>query len=200
MMALAKTLVAALSRNDSTFACANTLPARGERHTKRLNPRSYNLAIRRSVVMASGERDTLNLFRARVFQAPSGTATTDKEIEGMYSRRSGYSQPTVLGISEKWERVLCYVGGWVTGIIFLLIEQKNVTVRRHAMQSLIIFSIFSVLLLAVGLLSHIWVIGLLFWLLGKGIWAVGFCVWLFLMVAAFLSPKTFLFHRMRSYL
>lgn len=118
----------------------------------------------------------------------------------MYSRRSGYSQPTVLGISEKWERVLCYVGVWVTGLIFLIIERRNSNVRRHAAQSLIIFSIFSVLLFTVGLLSHIWVIGLLFWLLGKGIWAVGFCVWLFLMVAAFFSPKTLLFARLRSYM
>lgn len=118
----------------------------------------------------------------------------------MYSGRSGYSQPTVLGISEKWERVLCYAGVWVTGLIFLVIEQKNSTVRRHAAQSLIIFSIFSVLLFTVGVLSHIWVIGLLFWLLGKGIWAVGFCAWLFLMVAAFFSPKTFLFRRLRSYM
>lgn len=118
----------------------------------------------------------------------------------MYTQRSRYSQPTVLGISEKWERVLCYLGAWVTGLIFLIVERKNSTVRRHAAQSLIIFSVFSVLLFMVGLLSHIWVIGLLFWLLGKGIWAVGFCAWLFLMVAAFFSPKTFLFRRMRGYL
>lgn len=118
----------------------------------------------------------------------------------MYSRRSGYSQPTVLGISEKWERVLCYLGIWVTGLIFLIIEHKNVNVRRHAAQSLVIFSILSVTLFAVGLLSKILVIGFFFGLLHAAFWAIGFFVWLFLMVAAYFSPKTFLFRRLRSYL
>ena len=51
----------------------------------------------------------------------------------MYNRGQ-YTSPTVLGIDEKWERVLCYLGVWVTGLIFLVIEQRNQTVRRHAMQ------------------------------------------------------------------
>lgn len=118
----------------------------------------------------------------------------------MYSRRSGYSQPTVLGISEKWERVLCYVGFWVTGIIFLLVEQKNSNVRRHAMQSLIIFSVMSVLLFAVGLPSNIFFIGFFFHLLHDAIWAINIFLWLALMVAAYLSPKTFLFRRLRTYM
>ena len=41
--------------------------------------------------------------------------------------------------------LLCYVGAWVTGIIFLIIEKKNKTVRFHAMQSLVTFGILFVL-------------------------------------------------------
>jgi hypothetical protein len=35
--------------------------------------------------------------------------------------------------------LLCYLAGWITGIIFLVIEQKNKFVRFHAMQSIVTF-------------------------------------------------------------
>ncbi len=41
--------------------------------------------------------------------------------------------------------LLCYVGFWVTGIIFLLIERKNRLVRFHAMQSLVTFGIINII-------------------------------------------------------
>ena len=50
-------------------------------------------------------------------------------------------KPNVAGL-------LCYAGFWVTGIIFLIIERKNKTVRFHAMQSLV----------ALGILNIIWAI------------------------------------------
>ena len=40
---------------------------------------------------------------------------------------------------------LCYVGFWVTGIIFLIIERKNRLVRFHAMQSLVVFGILNII-------------------------------------------------------
>jgi len=47
-------------------------------------------------------------------------------------------KPNVAGL-------LCYVGFWVTGIIFLVIERKNKTVRFHAMQSLVTFGILNII-------------------------------------------------------
>ena len=41
---------------------------------------------------------------------------------------------------------LCYLGMWVTGIIFLIIEKTNKTVRFHAMQSLVTFAIIHIIL------------------------------------------------------
>jgi len=40
---------------------------------------------------------------------------------------------------------LCYVGFWVTGIIFLIIERKDKLVRFHAMQSLVVFGILHII-------------------------------------------------------
>ena len=119
----------------------------------------------------------------------------------MYNyNRSDYSAPTTLNIPERWERVLTYVLGWVSGIFFLLVEQRNQTVRRHAAQSTVIFGALGVIGLIVNLLGsllgHVWVIGGLFsfgfgaigWFLG----VVTFVAWVGLMVLAFFSAKTFL--------
>ena len=40
---------------------------------------------------------------------------------------------------------LCYVGFWVTGIIFLIIEKRNRLVRFHAMQSLVVLGILNII-------------------------------------------------------
>lgn len=119
----------------------------------------------------------------------------------MYNyNRSDYSAPTTLGIPERWERVLTYLFGWVTGIIFLLVEQRNQTVRRHAAQSTLIFGALSIISFVVnllgGVLGHVWVVGGILgfgfgaigWLLG----VVGFVAWVGLMILAFFSAKTLL--------
>lgn len=119
----------------------------------------------------------------------------------MYNyNQNNYSAPTTLGIPERWERLLCYVGGWVTGIIFLLIEQRNQTVRRHAAQSTIVFGGLTILgwivSLLGGALSHIWVVGGIlgfgFGAIGWVLGVIGFIAWITLMILAFTSPKTFL--------
>ena len=46
---------------------------------------------------------------------------------------------TSLGLEENIANVLCYVGIWLTGIIFFLIEKENKTVRFHALQSFLTF-------------------------------------------------------------
>ena len=46
---------------------------------------------------------------------------------------------TSLGLEENFEAVLCYIGFWVTGLIFYFVEDKNKFVRFHAMQSILVF-------------------------------------------------------------
>ena len=109
-----------------------------------------------------------------------------------YNRRGQLSSPTVFGISENWERVLCYVFGWVSGLIMLLVEYKNATVRRHAIQSIAVFGTISIVTFILSLLSHILIIGALFGILGWIVGIVAFFIWIFLMIAAFASPATFI--------
>jgi len=81
-------------------------------------------------------------------------------------------QPNVAGL-------LCYLGIWITGIIFLLIEQKNKFVRFHAIQSIIIFITLGI---ASAFLSQIPLLG---WFFGVIIGVLSFVLWVVLMVKAY---------------
>ena len=48
-------------------------------------------------------------------------------------------EKTSTGLDENVAGLLCYVLGWVSGLVFILIEQENNFVRFHAMQSIIVF-------------------------------------------------------------
>ncbi|WP_292466297.1 hypothetical protein [Methanolobus sp.] len=66
---------------------------------------------------------------------------------------------TKIGLNENIVAALSYVGFWITGIIFLLIEPDNKFVRFHAMQSLLIFLPLSLLIFVVGWVPYVgWII------------------------------------------
>lgn len=44
-----------------------------------------------------------------------------------------------MDLDENIAGLLCYLLMWITGIIFLLVEEKNEFVRFHAMQSIVVF-------------------------------------------------------------
>ena len=82
------------------------------------------------------------------------------------------------GLSENVAGTFCYVLGWITGLIFLLIEKKSSFVRFHAMQSLITFGLLSIAGLVINILPGIGV--LISTLLGL----LGLVLWLLLMYKA----------------
>ncbi|MFW6026713.1 MAG: DUF4870 domain-containing protein [Candidatus Woesearchaeota archaeon] len=89
------------------------------------------------------------------------------------------NKKTRLGIQENLEGLLCYIGAWVTGIIFLIIEKENQFVRFHAMQSLITF----LGLFVIGIVSgFIPIIGVIINLLLS---PLGLILWLYLMYQAY---------------
>jgi len=51
---------------------------------------------------------------------------------------------TSTGLEENVAGLLCYVLGWVSGIVFLILEPKNNFVRYHAIQSIIVFGAISI--------------------------------------------------------
>jgi uncharacterized membrane protein len=92
-------------------------------------------------------------------------------------------QKTVFGISENLAGLLCYVLGWITGILFLLVEKENQFVRFHALQSLVTFLSLFVLSF---LLVFIPVINLFSLVL---IPLISLVLWLLLMVKAYQGEK-----------
>ena len=54
------------------------------------------------------------------------------------------TQPATSGLQENVAGALCYLFGWVTGIIFLLID-KRPFVRFHAAQSIVVFGALTVI-------------------------------------------------------
>lgn len=85
------------------------------------------------------------------------------------------SKKIAFGLEEKVASALCYVLGWVSGLVFLLAEKDNKTVRFHAMQSLMFFA-------AMTVISFVPVIG---WLLSPLVMIVAFIVWLMAIYKAY---------------
>ncbi len=72
------------------------------------------------------------------------------------------------GLKENVAALLCYLGWWVTGIIFLIIEPNNKVIKFHAIQSIVVFGI---LFIASLILSWVWFIGTILWILSVILWA-----------------------------
>ena len=62
---------------------------------------------------------------------------------------------TSSGMDQNIAGLLCYVAGWITGLIFFLIEKENRFVRFHAMQSIITFGGLTVLSIALGMIPFV---------------------------------------------
>jgi uncharacterized membrane protein len=98
---------------------------------------------------------------------------------GYQQQPPGYQpQPAGSGLSENVASGLSYVFGWLTGLIFYLID-KRPEVRFHAMQS-IVFAVVAMLVGWIRLFTHGFLAGLL-WLVSL----VFFFTWIFLMIQAF---------------
>ena len=86
------------------------------------------------------------------------------------------------GLEQNVAGLLCYVLGWITGLIFMLIEKENKFVRFHAFQSLFaflaIFVLQIVIGIVIGIIPALAILSLIFSL------AV-LILWIFLMVKAF---------------
>jgi uncharacterized membrane protein len=90
---------------------------------------------------------------------------------------------TSTGLKNNVAGVLCYVLGWVSGIVFLIIEPNNKFIRFHAFQSIIVFG---VLFVAGMILSWIPGIGHFFqWIIS----IIAFILWIVLMVMASQEKK-----------
>ena len=105
------------------------------------------------------------------------------------------SQSTQTGMAENVAGLLCYLLGWVTGIIFFLID-KRPFVRFHAAQSIVVFGGLHVINIVVAIIFGAgfmmmggWGSFGLGWALYRLIGLVAFILWILLMVKAYQGQK-----------
>jgi uncharacterized membrane protein len=101
-----------------------------------------------------------------------------ERIEAEQKQRMAASGSTT-GLKPNIAGLLCYLAGWITGIVFLVIEQKNEFVRFHALQSIVTFGVLTV---ASALVNWIPFIGGFF---SAAIGILAFILWILLMVKAY---------------
>ena len=87
---------------------------------------------------------------------------------------------TSSGINQNVAGLLCYLAGWITGLIFFLIEKENRFVRFHAMQSIITFGGLSALSMVLT-----WIPFFGWFIVVSVIPLVGLVLWIVLMVKAY---------------
>ncbi|GGF23727.1 membrane protein [Halobacillus andaensis] len=87
------------------------------------------------------------------------------------------------GLEENVGGLLAYLLGFISGVVFLLIEKENSFIRFHAMQSTIVFGGLFVLSLVVNFIP---IIGILISLI---IAPVSLILWIILMVKAYRGER-----------
>jgi uncharacterized membrane protein len=75
---------------------------------------------------------------------------------------------TQSGLSENVAGLLCYVLGWITGLVFFLID-KRPYVRFHAAQSLVVFGGLHILRIVLAMMFRV------SWWFGGGIGSLVWC-------------------------
>ena len=97
---------------------------------------------------------------------------------------------TSTGMQANIAGLLCYAVGWVTGLVFFLIEKENKFVRFHALQSMIVFGALTVLQIAIAAFAGIFgILGPVLHLISGLVGLAILVLWIVLMVKAYQGEK-----------
>lgn len=130
-----------------------------------------------------------------VKKQPKSTQKTDAALQ----KKEGS------GLEPNIAAPLCYLFGWITGLIFLVIEKKNDLVRFHAMQSILLSLVFLVVwvvlavvfgvlffvisIVAIATMGIGSILYLVLGLLAFVVWVAPLAYWLFVMYKAYKLEK-----------
>ena len=111
---------------------------------------------------------------------------------------AGSSDSPTAGMEENIAGLLCYLFGWISGLIFLLID-KRPFVKFHGGQAIafnisiipfwILYLIANFIFLGLATAVHLPFLGLLGWVLAPVIGILVFGTWIFLMYKAYQHEK-----------
>ena len=88
------------------------------------------------------------------------------------------------GLPENIAGLLCYLLGWISGLVFYLIEKQSDFVKFHATQSVIVFGALTLASIASGAVPFIGA------LLAPLLSLLAFALWIVLMIRAFQHQRT----------
>ena len=88
------------------------------------------------------------------------------------------SSETTTGLAPNVAGLLCYVGWWISGIVFVVLEKKSIFVRFHAWQSIVTFGVLTVVQIAIAVIPFVG------WILSPLVWILSVVLWILLMVQA----------------
>ena len=89
---------------------------------------------------------------------------------------------TSTGLEPNVAGLLCYVGWWISGLVFLLLEKDNKFVRFHAMQSIVTFGV-------LNLSFSLILVPIIGWIISYLIGVLAFVLWIILMIKAAQGQK-----------
>jgi len=92
-------------------------------------------------------------------------------------------EKTSTGLAANVAGLLCYVLGWISGLVFILIEKESNFVRFHAMQSIVTFGALTIVSIIISFIPFIG------WILGWLISILGLILWIVLMVKAYQGQR-----------
>jgi len=90
-----------------------------------------------------------------------------------------------MGLQPNIAAGLSYVLGWVTGLIFFLVEKQNRFVRFHAMQSILFFGGLTVVQIILNVIGNFPFVGIFTGLIGVAVGIIGLVGYIVLLINAF---------------
>ena len=88
---------------------------------------------------------------------------------------SDFTGPTSTGVDPRLSALLCYLAWWVSGIVFLVVEQQHRGVRFHAAQSTVLFGGLTALIVVLSATSAAAL--LISPAIFRVVWASAYLVW-----------------------
>ncbi len=113
--------------------------------------------------------------RRRIYEEEKARIEAEQEAARRHRRR----EDMTLDLDPPTAGLLCYVGWWISGIIFFILEQRNEWVRFHAAQAIVTFGAVSIVGGLFGLVPFAGPV------LAGIIWAAGFVLWIVCMIRAY---------------
>ena len=89
--------------------------------------------------------------KARVKAEDKAKSEEEVEVESKAEVKAETESST--GMQPNIAGLLCYVAGWITGIIFVVIEKKSRFVKFHAWQSIMALGIMNAVLIIISIIS-----------------------------------------------